>query len=131
MGRELFRKGNEEGTTNPSKENDWGRRGRAASAHLKSEAVAAVTGVAGGWGRVGVERAGWRKGRERAYLVLWSAGGGSRSPKRLSSEPRASGGGWGFGGGGGRVRCAGRRHEEENRQLEAYTHRSTGEDGNQ
>jgi hypothetical protein len=140
----FFRKGNEEGTTNPSKENDWGRRGRAASAHLKSEAVAAVTGVVGGRGR----------GREHAYLVLWSAGGGSRSPKRLSPEPRASGGGGrvrcaGAGAasergrrresemcrrrsrerGGGRVRCAGRR--QKNHQLEASTHRSTRENENQ
>jgi hypothetical protein len=30
-GRELFGKGNVEGTTNPSKENEWGRRGRAAA----------------------------------------------------------------------------------------------------
>jgi hypothetical protein len=71
MGRELFRKGNEEGTTNPSKENDWGRRGRAASAHLKSEAVAAVTGVAGGRGRVGVERGGGGVG---GSTLTWSFG---------------------------------------------------------
>jgi hypothetical protein len=40
-GRELFGKGNVEGTTNPSKENKWGRRGRAAALTGTVEALTA------------------------------------------------------------------------------------------
>jgi hypothetical protein len=51
-----------------------------------------------GWAGEGGGGRGLGRGRQRADLHLWSPGGGIRSPKRLSPEPRASGGGWGFGG---------------------------------
>jgi hypothetical protein len=81
---------------------------------LESEAVAAVTGAADGRGRVGLEGG---RGRERAYLDLWSVGGENWSPKQLSPKPRATGGGWSLGGGGS-ARCEGRIRREDARREE-------------
>jgi hypothetical protein len=85
---------------NPSKENEWGRRGRSASAYLDLWGAGAGIWSPKRW-RLSPELrtgGGGRRGRERAYLDLWSGGGGNRSAKRLSPEPRASRGGWGLGG---------------------------------
>jgi hypothetical protein len=62
-GRELFGKGNVEGTTNPSKENEWGGRGRAVALTGTVGALAAGSGALSPESRAGEE---CRRSRRRA-----------------------------------------------------------------
>jgi hypothetical protein len=67
-GRELFGKGNVEGTTNPSKENEWGRRGRAAALTGTVGALAAGSGALSPESRAGEEcRRSHRRARKGGY----------------------------------------------------------------
>jgi hypothetical protein len=62
-GRELFGKGNVEGTTSPSKENEWGRRGRAVALTGTVGALTAGSGALSPESRAGEE---CRRSRRRA-----------------------------------------------------------------
>jgi hypothetical protein len=65
------------------------------------------------------------RGRERAYLDLWSGGEENRSPKRLSPEPRANGAG-GVGEEGARgVQDGDAKRMRGEKHLEASTHGCT------
>jgi hypothetical protein len=96
---------------------------------LESEAVAAVTGAAGGRGRVGLEG-----GRS---ALTWTFGAPAertrvQSSCRRSRERAGEGGVWGeVGARDVQEGAADRMRGEKNRNLEASTHGRAGENQNQ